>query len=334
MEQQYLNLVDEVLKQPLRKGRNGMVRSTFGPQHIFDLNEGFPLLTTKKMFFKAVVEELLFFLKGHTQTKELEQKGINIWRDNTSAKFLKSRGLNYPEGEMGPMYGYNWRFFNSPFSPFAPSFVQSTKEEVDQLKNLIEGLKNDPYGRRHLLTTYNPATVDQCVLAPCHGIITQFYVTDSFLPNLDEKKNHNCKKPKGFLYCKTYQRSADLALGYPFNIASYALLLKIIAKATGYRAGKLIITLGDVHIYEEHEENLRLQLLREPLPMPRLKIMNSFSYFSSFSSKFDEGTIFDERNEGKENKKKEIDWIESLTFEDFKLKDYKSHCFIKFLMKA
>jgi thymidylate synthase len=298
-EYQYLNLVTEVLEQPPHEGRNGPVRSLFGPQHTFDLQNGFPLLTTKKMYTRAIIEELLFFLKGKTQTKELEEKKIYIWSENTSRKFLNSRGLNYSEGEMGPMYGYNWRHFGS-------SFLQNKNEGVDQLKNLIDGLINDPYSRRHLLTTYDPSSVDECVLAPCHGLITQFYVSSYFShPFLLKAKKEEAKKE---LHCKTYQRSADLALGYPFNITSYALLLKIIAKACGYKAGKLIITLGDVHIYEEHVEGLQEQLKRECFPFPKLKIA----------------------------KKKEtgLEFIESLTYEDFKVINYQSHSFIKFLMKA
>lgn len=296
-EQQYLDLVKEVLNQSSRESRNGFVYSSFGPQHIFDLQNGFPLLTTKKMFLRGIIEELLFFLKGQTQTKILEEKGIKIWRENTSNDFLESRNLNYEEGEMGPMYGYNWRYFGKPFSFSPSSFSQGEKNGIDQLKNLIEGLINDPYSRRHLLTTYDPLTVDQCVLMPCHGIVTQFYI--------EEEK---------VLHCKTYQRSADIALGYPFNIASYALLLKIIAKACGFKAGKLIITLGDVHIYEKHVEGLREQIKRTPSPFPKIKIMK--------------------KNNEKKNVNEILKYIESLVFEDFKLRDYYFNSFIKFVMNA
>jgi len=248
MEQQYIDLVKKILEEgELRDARNGRVYSVFGGQHTFDLREGFPLLTTKKIFYRGVIEELLFFIRGSTQTKELEARGVNIWRENTSREFLNSRGLfDYAEGEMGPMYGFNWRFFGGKYPTGEGGY--------DQFEELVRGLRSDPHSRRHLLTTYDPTRLSESVLPPCHGLITQFYVSS------------------GVLHCHTYQRSVDVGLGYPFNIASYGFLLTLVGFMTDLTPGKLTISFGDAHIYAEHVNGLREQILREIRPPPRVRV--------------------------------------------------------------
>jgi thymidylate synthase len=246
MEESYLKLLSRVMASSSIKSRNGDTRSIFGAELSCNLEDGFPLLTTKKMFWNSIVEELLFFIRGDTDTSKLKS---SIWKKNTSAEFLKSRGLPWKEGEMGPMYGYNWRHFGRPFA------TQSTFHHavVDQLNQVIQQLII-PGDRRVMMTTLNPLNVDQGVLPPCHGIVTQFY-------------NDGVR-----IHCKTYQRSADAFLGLPFNIASYALLTHIIAKILGYKVGDLTISLGCVHIYEEHFSAVEEQLTRSVYPPPTLEV--------------------------------------------------------------
>jgi len=255
-ENQYINLVKSIIETGEKvKTRNGVVRKIFGPQHSFDLQKGFPLLTTKKMFFNGIVNELLFFIRGETNTNLLSQNDVNIWKKNTSLEFLKERGLNYPEGYMGPMYGFNWRHFGAEYK-FCKEYYKDNG--YDQLYHLIQTLTHNKHDRRHLLTTYDPSRISECVLAPCHGIVTQFYIS---------RKNNN-----DYLNCKMYQRSVDVALGYPFNIASYALFVHLLCYVTGYLPGKLIMTLGDTHIYENHIKPLLTQIDRYPLKQPTLLI--------------------------------------------------------------
>lgn len=270
-EMQYLMLLKEIIdKGELKYGRNGGVKSIFGSQHIFDLKDGFPLLTTKRMFFDGIVKELLFFLKGHTDSKILSSDGVKIWDENTTREFLDSRGLtDYNTGDMGPMYGYNWRSFGYPYEGCDKDY---SGKGYDQLWHLINSLINDKNSRRHLLTTYDPSTVDQSVLAPCHGLIIQFNVT-----------NNN------ELDCKMYQRSVDTALGYPFNIASYALLVHLLCHITGYKPGKLIMTLGDTHLYKQHIREIKKQLDRIPLIKPTLSIN---AHFDSNITSIDEKISF------------------------------------------
>lgn len=244
-EKIYLNLLTEISKCTLRQTRNGMVASSFGRQLSFDLTKGFPLLTTKKMFFRGIVEELLFFLSGQTNTKLLEQKGVNIWKGNTSTEFLAKSKLNYPEGEMGPLYGWQWRNFNGTYP--------EGKNGVDQIKQVIHTIKTDPTSRRILLTDYNPCQADQGVLYPCHSIIIQFYVDDKYVD----------------LYC--YNRSQDLFLGTPFNIASTALLCHIIASVCNLKPRNMLLGLGDVHIYQQHLDLIVSQTERLRYKFPVLK---------------------------------------------------------------
>lgn len=300
-EYQYLNLVEDILENGTEVvGRNGPVKSIFGPQQEFDLSQGFPLLTTKKMFFKGILKELLFFVKGHTDNTELVDQGVKIWSANTSREFLDSRNLqHYAEGDMGPMYGFQWRHFGAKYEGCKADY---TGKGTDQLRNLLNSLINDKHSRRHLLTTYDPSAVSKSVLAPCHGLTIQFHVQ----PKINDKTN----QVQYTLNCKMYQRSVDVALGYPFNIASYALFVHMICKVTGYLPGKLIMTLGDTHIYAQHYEKIRTQLKRHPLKFPTLDITPEYN-----------GDSVDDA----------LEYLENLTFEDFVVSNY--HCYPGIKMK-
>jgi dihydrofolate reductase/thymidylate synthase len=246
-ERQYLDLIDHILsKGNLAEGRNGFTYSIFVNHMSFDLREGFPLLTTKKMFSRGIIEELLFFLRGDTDSKILEEKGINIWKDNTSKEFIESRGLHYAEGVMGPMYGRQFRNFNGSYVLNQQRKPVKSKEGVDQLANVVDLIKNDPKSRRILMTAYNPSQSEQGVLYPCHSIALQFYVDGEYLD----------------MYC--FNRSSDVFLGLPFNIASSSLLLMIIAKITSKVPRHFHLSLGDSHIYETHVEQVREQKKRIP----------------------------------------------------------------------
>lgn len=240
-EQGYLDLLQNILANGTdRSDRTGVgTRGIFGTQLRFSLeNNQIPMLTTKKMFARGIIEELLFFIRGETDTKLLEAKGVNIWKGNTSREFLDKRGLNdYAEGQMGPMYGSKWRNFNG----------------VDQLSNALELIKNDPYSRRILVSAYDPSASNFCVLEPCH-MFFQFYVND------------------GKLSCQFYMRSCDFFLGNPFNILSYAILTRLMAKASNLEANELIFTAGDTHIYNNHFDAVKEQITRVPHPFPTMKI--------------------------------------------------------------
>lgn len=294
----YLNLLKRILEQDKlgRQTRNGKTFSVFGPELEFDLtNDTLPLLTTRKMFLRGIFEELIFFIRGETNTKLLEQKGVNIWKGNTSKQFLKSRNLEYEEGDMGPMYGFQWRHFGADYKNSKEFGGNGGNGGYDQLYHLINDLVHDPYSRRHLLTTYNPSVVEKSVLAPCHGIVVQMYVDN------------------GYLDCKMYQRSCDTVLGEPFNITSYALMTHLIAFVCGLKARKLFISLGDAHIYEQHLEGVKEQLKRKPLDFPKLKIKRSLL-----------GHTVAER----------LEFLEELKYEDLEIIGYKSHPVIKFEMVA
>jgi dihydrofolate reductase / thymidylate synthase len=243
IESQYLRLLNKIMYNGShRKTRNSMTYSVFSEELKFNLEDGFPLLTTKRMFWKGIVEELLFFIRGDTNTKKLEEKGVKIWKGNTTKEFLTKCGLDYEEGNMGPMYGYQWRNFNS--------------DNIDQFEYVINLIKNDPTSRRIIMTDFNPAQVHLGVLYPCHSLILQFYVND--------------KK----LSVKMYQRSADAFLGLPFNIASTSLLLCIFAKLCYLKPYMVTITLGDCHIYNEHIDAVKTQLSRSKYDLPIIKIPN------------------------------------------------------------
>jgi thymidylate synthase len=259
--QTYLNLLQDILDNgTLRENeRTGVgTKSVFGRTLRFDLSEGFPLLTTKKMFFRGVIEELLWFLRGDTDSTLLEEKKVNIWKFNTSREFLDQRGLNdYPIGEIGVGYGWQWRNWGGTYLPFdvygGYKFIEKKRDGVDQIANLIETIKNDPQSRRMLVSAWNVGEIDRMCLPPCHYTF-QCYVDD------------------GKLSLMWNQRSVDFGLGWGFNVASYAALVHILAKVTDLEPGELVFCGGDVHVYLNHEGALREQLDRKPYPLPTLKI--------------------------------------------------------------
>jgi thymidylate synthase len=232
-EQQYLDLVGEVLERGARKtDRTGTgTLSVFGRQLRFGLEHGFPLLTTKKLHLKSILYELLWFLRGDTNVRWLQERGVTIWDEWADEN-----------GELGPVYGYQWRHWRTPDGG-----------EIDQIQNLITSLRKKPDSRRHIVSAWNPADVERMALPPCHALF-QFYVAN------------------GRLSCQLYQRSADLFLGVPFNIASYAALTLMVAQVTGLKPGEFILTLGDAHLYLNHLDQARTQLERAPRPFPRMML--------------------------------------------------------------
>lgn len=257
---QYLDLLDKVMTDGVSKGdRTGTgTKSIFGHQMRFDLKDGFPCLTTKKLHLRSIIHELLWFLKGDTNIKYLKENKVRIWDDWADEN-----------GDLGPVYGYQWRSWPGPDG-----------KTYDQITSLISNLKQNPNSRRHIISAWNVADIDQMKLPPCHCLF-QFYVAD----------NH--------LSCQLYQRSADIFLGVPFNIASYALLTLMIAQVCDFEAGEFIHTLGDAHIYSNHFDQVELQLSRSPKALPQLEINPDIK------------DIFD------------------FTFEDFKLLEYDPHPHIK-----
>ncbi len=241
-EKGYLNLLSFILNNGVKKEtRNGFTYSHFGSLLRFDVNNGdsFPLLTTKKVFFRGIVEELLWFLRGSVNSKELEEKGINIWKGNSTREYLDSIGLyNYPEGYLGPIYGYQWRSFNG---------------KIDQLRYVLEELELNN-SRRALLSAWNPVQLKEQALPPCH-LIYNFYKYD----------NQN-------LCCMMYMRSADLFLGVPFNIASTAILTMIIAKVMNMKVKEICISICDTHIYNEHLDAVKTQISNEIYKPPQVII--------------------------------------------------------------
>lgn len=231
--QQYLDLLSRILNEGVHKGdRTGTgTLSVFGNQMRFNLRDGFPLLTTKKLHLKSIIYELLWFLRGDTNIHYLQEHGVRIWNEWADK-----------HGDLGPVYGHQWRSW--------PDYKGGT---IDQITNVLEQIKHNPNSRRMLVTAWNPAEVDEMALPPCHCLF-QFYVAD------------------GRLSLQLYQRSADTFLGVPFNIASYALLLQMMAQVTGLEAGEFIHTTGDTHLYSNHLEQAKLQLTRTPRPLPKMKI--------------------------------------------------------------
>lgn len=257
---QYLDLCKHVLEKGTKKeDRTGTgTISTFGYQMRFDLKEGFPLLTTKKLHVKSIVHELLWFLKGDTNVEYLQENGVRIWNEWADEN-----------GELGPVYGHQWR-----------SWSGANGETIDQISNLIDTIKNNPDSRRMIVSAWNVADVDHMALPPCHCLF-QFYVAD------------------GKLSCQLYQRSADVFLGVPFNIASYALLTMMVAQVCDLEVGEFVHTFGDVHIYQNHLDQVNLQLSREPRSLPTLSI------------------------------NPEVKDIFGFKFEDFNLEEYDPHPHIK-----
>ena len=254
-EKQYLRLVKNIIKHGIKEvGRNGTTYTQIGAMMRFPLeNREMPILTTKKMAWKSCLQELLWFIKGDTNNKTLQNQNVKIWDGNASRKFLDSRNLFYlAENDLGPVYGHQWRFFNAPYYNCNTNY---TGKGVDQLQNIIDVLKSDDKtSRRLILSAWNPNQIDEMALPPCH-ILSQFHVT-----NGDE------------LSVSLYQRSGDVGLGIPFNIASYSFLTHIIATMCDLKPKEFIHHIGNAHIYDDHINPLEQQTLRTPLPFPILNI--------------------------------------------------------------
>lgn len=263
-EQQYLDAVSNILRNGVRRGdRTGTgTVSIFGMQMRFSLRDDvFPLLTTKRVFWRGVAEELLWFVKGSTDANELVAKDIHIWDGNASREFLDKRGLtDREEGDLGPVYGFQWRHFGAPYTNMHADYKGCG---IDQLQECITKIKSTPEDRRIIMTAWNPADLDKMALPPCH-MFAQFYVAN------------------GELSCQMYQRSADMGLGVPFNIASYSLLTRMMAQVCGLKAGEFVHTIGDAHIYLNHVESLTEQITRTPTPFPKLFIESSITDIEGF----------------------------------------------------
>lgn len=254
-EQQYLDLIRTILeKGTWEEGRNGRTKSIFGSSMRFSLAGGqIPILTTKKTAWKTCLKELLWFIRGETDNKLLQDQGVHIWDGNTTREFLDSRGLSYREGLIGPGYGFQWRNYNAPYD----ASTGSPKEKgIDQLQQIIDTLKDPAQrtSRRMVMTAWNPLQLGEMALPPCH-ILCQFNVHDGTK-----------------LSCALFQRSVDCALGESFNIASYSFLTHLLAKHCGLEAHEFVYFKGNCHIYEDHIDGLKLQITREPYPFPTLSI--------------------------------------------------------------
>jgi len=270
-EYQYINLIHDILSNGIeRKDRTGTgTISLFGRRMEFDLRKGFPLLTTKKMFTKGIFIELFWFLKGSTNNKDLLEQNVHIWDANCTKEFLEKQNLNYEENELGPIYGFQWRHFGADYS----KPLEENNLGVDQISNLINNIKNDPWSRRHILSAWNVSDIKKMAIPPCH-VLCQFYVTGKEGGKEGGRKENSEQTPL-FLDCQLYQRSGDVGLGVPFNIASYALLTHLIAHCCDLTPRFFIHTLGDAHIYTNHVEQLNTQLGRVPFDFPKLKINTS-----------------------------------------------------------
>jgi len=276
-EYQYLEIIEDILEHGNQKSdRTGTgTKSVFGRQMRFSLRDGtFPLLTTKKTFYRGIAEELFWFIRGSTNAIELKEKKVMIWEGNSSREFLDSVGLSHREvGDLGPVYGFQWRHFGAEYSDMHADY---SGQGVDQLAEVIHKIKNKPDDRRIIMCAWNPKDIPRMALPPCHCLV-QFYVAN------------------GELSCQLYQRSADMGLGVPFNIASYALLTHMIAHVTGLKPGEFVHTLGDTHVYLNHVEPLKEQLTRDPKPFPKIVI------------------------------KRKVENIEDFTIDDFEVQGYDPH---------
>ena len=286
-EYQYLRLINDILDHgSMEEGRNGKAKTIFGAAMHFDLSENtIPVLTTKKVAFKTCLKELLWFINGHTDNKLLKEQNVKIWNANASREFLDSRGLhNNKEDDLGPVYGHQWRHFNAPYTDCHADY---TGKGVDQLQNIIDQLKNPETrnSRRLVMSAWNPQQLDEMALPPCH-ILCQFCVTEG-----------------NKLSCSLYQRSGDVGLGVPFNIASYSILTHLIAKHCGLEAKEFVYFLGNAHIYDDHLEPLKEQMMRPPFSFPKLEILQTRLN------------------------------IDDYTADDFKLLDYQYHNKIKMEMR-
>jgi len=283
-EVQYLSLIQKIITTGSERiDRTGVgTFSIFGAQMRYSLRDNvIPLLTTKRVFWRAVAEELLWFIRGSTDAKELQDKNIHIWDGNSTREFLDKAGFtDREEGDLGPVYGFQWRHFGAEYRTCNDDY---TGQGVDQLQEVIETLKTRPYDRRIIMSAWNVPDIPKMALPPCHCLV-QFYVAN------------------GELSCQLYQRSADVGLGVPFNIASYALLTHMIAHVTGLKAGEFVHTTGDTHVYRNHVEPLKEQLKREPREFPKLVI------------------------------KRKVEKIDDFKFEDFEIEGYNPYATIKMEM--
>ncbi len=283
---QYLDLLRNVLEEGERRAdRTGTgTRSVFGYQMRFDLSAGFPLVTTKKVHLKSITHELLWFLRGETRVESLQAAGVRIWNEWSTAEQTARFGRN--EGDLGPVYGHQWRNFGATKladGTYAP-------DGVDQIANVVREIRENPQSRRLIVTGWNPREADQVALPPCHTLF-QFYVSQPRGGSYPEGE-------RARLSCQLYQRSGDVFLGVPFNIASYALLTMMIAHVTNLAPGDFVHTFGDAHLYENHVEQARLQLTRPPRPLPRMSIVRDA---------------------------REVQTIFGFRFEDFVLEGYDAH---------
>lgn len=272
-ETQYLRLIERVLTTGSWRGdRTGTgTVSLFGETMRFNLREGrIPLFTTKRVFWRGIVEELLWFISGSTNATLLQSKGIHIWDGHSTREYLDQRGLAHNEvGDLGPVYGFQWRHFGAPYTTMHADY---TGQGIDQLKQLIDTIKTDPTSRRMVLTAWNPVDLDRMALPPCH-MFCQFYVS----PPRDGSSDGRSE-----LSCCMYQRSCDVGLGVPFNVASYSLLTCMIAHVCGLRPGELVYMMGDTHVYQNHVAPLQQQLERRPYPFPRLTFRRTVTDIDSF----------------------------------------------------
>ncbi len=286
-EHQYLNLIKDILSEgEMVEGRNGLTKSVFGASMLFSLKDGtIPILTTKRVAWKTCLRELFWFIRGSTSNKELQKSNVKIWNANASREFLDSRGLtNLRENDLGPVYGHQWRFFNAEYKDCDTDY---TGKGVDQLKYIIDNLRSveGRTSRRLILSAWNPCQIDEMALPPCH-VLMQFNVLGNKLS------------------CSLYQRSGDVGLGVPFNIASYSFLTHIIAHHCGLEADEFVYNLGNAHIYDDHLESLEQQCQLTPYEFPKITI-----------------------------KDRDYANIEDYQEEDFTLHNYQSHAAIKMEMR-
>lgn len=288
----YLNLVRNIIKHGAKEvGRNGTTYTKVGAMLRFSLkNQKIPLLTTKKLAWRVCLKELLWFINGDTNNNLLKEQNVKIWNGNGTRKFLDSRGLNYlKENDLGPVYGHQWRFWNAPYSREFGCSEDYKGKGIDQLQNVIDEINRSKEtgeaSRRIIMSAWNPEQLDEMALPPCH-VLSQYHLVNNKLS------------------CTLYQRSGDVGLGVPFNIASYSFLTHLLAKHCGLEAGQFVHFIGNAHIYDDHIEPLKLQLNNEPYDFPNLEI-----------------------KEKREN-------IDDYKFEDFEVKDYKFHKVIKMDMRV
>lgn len=271
-EHKYLDLMKEILETgDTVVDRTGVgTKCLFGRQLVFDISETIPLVTTKKVNHAAILKELLWFIRGCTDSKVLESQGVGIWKLNSTREFLDKRGLTENrEGDVGPVYGFQWRHFGADYRGADADYTpENGNSGIDQLQKLIEGLRDDPFGRRHILTAWNVSDIDQMALPPCH-MFAQFHVVEK---EIDSDEGNGGGEKVRYLDCLMYQRSYDAALGAPFNMGCYSILTHILATLLGYRPRRFIHTIGNAHVYLNHIDGVKRQLERTPFPFPTVTI--------------------------------------------------------------